>query len=118
MQLTMTTSTETAPTENVWSAAEHSIAQNAFQVAYTRETESLIEDVRQQCTSIDGLEQIWRLNDFLNSKRHEIEGKYDYREPALVFVFATLLHDGWLSMDDLAGLDRLKLDKILAIANM
>jgi hypothetical protein len=36
----------------------------------------------------------------------------------LVFVFATLLHDGWLSMDDLCGLDQLKLDKISAISNM
>jgi hypothetical protein len=36
----------------------------------------------------------------------------------LVFVFATLLHDGWLSMDDLVGLDIVKLNKISAIANM
>jgi hypothetical protein len=117
MQLTMTPPTEMT-TETMWSAAEHNIAQSAFETAYTREIEALMLDVRKQCTSIDGLEQVWKLNDFLNSKRHEIEGKYDYREPALVFVFATLLHDGWLSMDDLCGLDRLKLDKISALANM
>jgi Photoprotection regulator fluorescence recovery protein len=117
MQLTMTPPTE-IKTETMWSAAEHAIAQNAFQTAYTREIDSLMQAVRKQCTSIDGLDTVWKLNDFLNSKRHEIEGKYDYREPALVFVFATLLHDGWLSMDDLCGLDQLKLDKISAISNM
>jgi Photoprotection regulator fluorescence recovery protein len=105
-------------TETDWSPAEHAIAQRAFEVAYKREIEALMETVIQQCKEIADLEQVWRLNDFLNSKRHEIEGKYDYREPALVFVFATLLHDGWLTMDDLVGLDKLKLEKIRAISNM
>jgi Photoprotection regulator fluorescence recovery protein len=105
-------------TETDWSPAEHAIAQAAFEVAYKREIEALMETVIQQCAEIAELEQVWRLNDFLNSKRHEIEGKYDYREPALVFVFATLLHDGWLTMDDLVGLDSLKLEKIRAISNM
>jgi Photoprotection regulator fluorescence recovery protein len=105
-------------TETEWSAAEHAIAQTAFEVAYKREIEALMETVIHQCGEIAELEQVWKLNDFLNSKRHEIEGKYDYREPALVFVFATLLHDGWLTMNDLVGLDQLKLDKIKSISNM
>ena len=105
-------------TEQQWSAAEHTIAQSAFELAYNRETTALIAEVQESSKSIEGLDEIWRLNDRLNSKRHEIEGKYDYREPALVFVFATLLHDGWLSMDDLVGLDIVKLNKISAIANM
>lgn len=111
-------SLSSTPTEQQWSAAEHAIAQSAFELAYTRETTALIAEVQKSSRSIEGLDEIWRLNDRLNSKRHEIEGKYDYREPALVFVFATLLHDGWLSMDDLVGLDEMKLDKISAIANM
>lgn len=105
-------------TEQQWSTAEHAVAQSAFELAYRRETTALIAEVQQSSRSIEGLDEIWRLNDRLNSKRHEIEGKYDYREPALVFVFATLLHDGWLSMDDLVGLDIVKLNKISAIANM
>jgi Photoprotection regulator fluorescence recovery protein len=105
-------------TEQQWSSAEHAVAQSAFELAYHRETTALITEVQQSSKSIEGLDEIWRLNDRLNSKRHEIEGKYDYREPALVFVFATLLHDGWLSMDDLVGLDEVKLNKISAIANM
>jgi Photoprotection regulator fluorescence recovery protein len=105
-------------TEQQWSSAEHAVAQSAFELAYHRETTALIAEVQQSSRSIEGLDEIWRLNDRLNSKRHEIEGKYDYREPALVFVFATLLHDGWLSMDDLVGLDEVKLNKISAIANM
>jgi hypothetical protein len=105
-------------TEQQWSSAEHAVAQSAFELAYHRETTALIAEVQQSSKSIEDLDEIWRLNDRLNSKRHEIEGKYDYREPALVFVFATLLHDGWLSMDDLVGLDAVKLNKISAIANM
>jgi hypothetical protein len=105
-------------TETEWSPAEHAIAQAAFETAYERETTSLLQTVMQHCGAIESLDQVWKLNDFLNSKRHEIEGKYDYREPALVFVFATLLHDGWLTMDDLAGLDSLKIDKIKSVANM
>ncbi len=105
-------------TEQQWSPAEHAVAQSAFELAYQRETTALIAEVQKNSKSIDGLNEIWQLNDRLNSKRHEIEGKYDYREPALVFVFATLLHDGWLSMDDLVGLDIVKLNKISAIANM
>lgn len=104
--------------ETQWTPAEHEIAQAAFELAYQREISSLIAEVQSYSGSISEINEIWKLNDRLNSKRHEIEGKYDYREPALVFVFATLLHDGWLSMDDLRGLDTVKLNKISAIANM
>jgi hypothetical protein len=58
------------------------------------------------------------LHDFLSARRHEIDGKYDYRYSVLIFVFAGLVKEGWLNIDELEGLQKDKLTKVAALARM
>ena len=105
-------------TDIEWSKPEKEIARIAFDRAYERETASLVGVVREQAEAISTLEQLWQLHDFLSARRYEIDGKYDYRDSALIFVFAGLVREGWLSPVELEGLDTDKLSKIAALARM
>jgi len=101
-----------------WSKSEKNIAQTAFRQAYERETTALIKEVREKAGAIATLDDVWQLHDFLSAKRHEIDGKYDYRYSVLIFVFATLVREGWLHLDELEGMSADKLTKIAALTRM
>lgn len=104
--------------ETIWSDVEQQIAKNAFQKAYQRETNALITQVREYASGITELDEVWRLHDFLSARRHDIDGKYDYDYSALLFLFARLVKEEWLKLEDLSGLDQSKLAKITALARM
>lgn len=101
-----------------WTVQEQHIAQQAFQRAYNREITALTDLVREMAKSVSNIQDIWRLHDFLSARRHEIDGKYDYDYPSLMFVFANLIKDGWLSLEELEGLQSDKLAKIAALTRM
>ena len=101
-----------------WSEGEKKVAHEAFKIAYDREINGLIEDVKLKVAQISEVDEIWRLHDFLSARRHEIDGKYDDRDSVLVFVFAQLLKEKWLSLDELQSLEKDKLAKINALARM
>jgi hypothetical protein len=101
-----------------WSPLEKKAAQEAFEKAYEREIAALLGQVRARAGEIAALEDLWSLHDFLSAKRHEIDGKYDYSYSVLLFVFADLIKDGWLHLSELESLDRDKLAKIAALAQM
>ncbi len=103
---------------NGWTKTEQQIAQKAFKKAHQREVNHLIQQVRDNASEIAELEDLWSLHDFLSARRHDIEGKYDYRESMLLFVFAQLIQQGWLYLDDLEGLSKDKLTKISALTRM
>lgn len=104
--------------EAKWTDLEKEIARTAFDKAYKREVEALLKQVREEAGTIAEVEDLWRLHDLLSAKRHEMEGKYDYRYSSLIFIFAGLLKEGWLQISDLAGLDQDKLTKVAALARM
>jgi Photoprotection regulator fluorescence recovery protein len=101
-----------------WSIIEETVAQEAFEKAYQREINSLIEEVREKASTIAEIDDMWLLHDFLSARRHDIDGKYEYRNSVLIFVFARLVKEGWLKINELEGLDRDKLAKIAALARM
>ena len=101
-----------------WSQTEQTIAQTAFNRAYEREINTLIKEVHEKASAIVELNDVWQLHDFLSARRHEIDGKYDYRYSGLVFVFARLVKEGWLHLNELEGLDKDKLIKVAALARM
>lgn len=101
-----------------WSETEKKAAKDAFNRAYEREIKCLIEEVRQKASTISEIDQLWRLHDFLSARRHEIDGKYDYRYSDLIFVFARLLKEGWVNREELQVLQRDKLAKITALSRM
>lgn len=101
-----------------WSVVEQQIAQSAFDQARQRESEALLQLIKQAAHSVETLEDVWRLNDFLSSKRHEIDGKYDEQPAMLMFALAALIKDGLIDMQELEGLDKDKLSKISALTRM
>jgi hypothetical protein len=104
--------------EAKWTDTEKKIARSAFDQAYKREVEALLKQVREQASTLVELSDLWRLHDFLSARRHEVEGKYDYQYSVLLFVFAGLVKEGWLHLNELEGLDKDKLSKIAALARM
>jgi hypothetical protein len=101
-----------------WSEAEKKTAGEAFQKAYDREIQTLLEEFRNKAVGISDLDDIWKLHDFLSAKRHEIDGKYDYRYSVLIFVFAKLVKEEWLSLEELQGLEKDKRAKIAALSRI
>lgn len=101
-----------------WSEREKQAAKAVFESAYQREIKSLMEEVKRKASEITEIDQVWRLHDFLSARRHEIDGKYDYDYSNLIFVFAQLLNEKWLSLEELQTLERDKLTKIAALARM
>ncbi|MBF2064299.1 MAG: hypothetical protein IGS39_07735 [Calothrix sp. C42_A2020_038] len=101
-----------------WSQTEQKVAKAAFDKAYKREINALIQQVREQAKEISELDDMWNMHDFLSARRHEIDGKYDYRYSVLIFVFARLLKEGWLRLDELEGLETDKIKKVTALSRM
>jgi Photoprotection regulator fluorescence recovery protein len=102
----------------IWSRAEKAVARRAFDQALARECSSLEKEVRKRANRITEPRHIWALHDFLTRKRKEIDLKYNYRYSQLIFVFARLIQDGWLSEDELEGLAEDKLAKIRAVLEL
>lgn len=101
-----------------WTIQEQHIAEQAFNRAYAREVKALTDLVRERAKTVTSIQDIWQLHDFLSARRHEIDGKYDYNYPILMFVFANLIKDGWLALEELEGLGSDKLAKINALTRM
>lgn len=103
---------------SVWSAVEWDVVQHAIDTAYAREVAGLIESLQTRVIDLDRPDDVWKLHDYLSAKRHEMDGRYDRREASLLFVFADLVKDGLLEVEELEGLDRDKIIKISALARM
>ncbi|MBW4487978.1 MAG: hypothetical protein KME12_09320 [Trichocoleus desertorum ATA4-8-CV12] len=101
-----------------WSHGEKQVAQSAFERAYEREINALIKEVRERASTITKLDDTWLLHDFLSARRHQLDGKYDYKYSVLIFVFAQLVKEGWLHLKELEGLEGDKLTKIAALTRM
>lgn len=97
---------------------EEEIAKKALQNAYNRETNALIASVRDRASSITELKDLWYLHDLLSTKRHEIDGKYVYNSSTIVFDFARLVKEKWLTIEELQGLKSEMLSKISVLSKM
>jgi hypothetical protein len=72
--------------------------------------------VRHKADGLDTVESLWQLHDFLSIQRHVVEGRFDFRLEGILFVFASLVKDDFLRLEELQGLDADKLSKISAMA--
>jgi hypothetical protein len=99
-----------------WSEAERIVARCAFDRAQQRAIRSLVETVQVHAGGLDSVESVWVLHDYLSSQRHAIEGRFDFRLEGLLIVFAGLVRDELLSLDELQGLEATKLAKIAALS--
>jgi len=101
-----------------WSQQEQEIAHQALRLAYERETSTVVTLVREKAGELEALEDLWKLHDYLSARRHDIDGKYDDTYSMLVFVFARLVKEGWLKIEELEGLDRAKVSKVNIMSRM
>lgn len=101
-----------------WTKTEEQVAKEALKKAYQRETNYLIQQVRDNASKVTEIDDLWRIHDFLSARRHDIDGKYDYRDSMCLFAFSQLIKEGWLNWDDLEGLSKDKLTKVSALTRM
>lgn len=101
-----------------WTVDEQSLAQEVFHRAMARHVQSLIAELRSRSEALSDAEDLWQLHDFLSIRRHEIEGRFDQRLSGLLFVFADLVRDGLVTLEELQGLSADKRAKISAMARM
>jgi hypothetical protein len=96
-----------------WSPAEKKIARAAFDAALAREKAAARRSVEALLQQSDDSDQIWEIYRFLDTKRRDLDEKYDYRYSVLTRVFRRLVNEGWLRPADLSGLGTDKLALIL-----
>ncbi len=101
---------------DTWSDSEQAIARTAFQKAYERAVAQLAAAVQAQASALSTVESIWALHDFLSIERHTMEGRFDFRLEGILFVFASLVKENLLHLQELDGLDAEKLAKVAAMA--
>lgn len=99
-----------------WTETEQGVARSAFSRAYARAVEQLVQQVQSQAAALHSAETLWQLHDYLSIQRHTMEGRFDFRFDGILFVFASLVKDSLLQMDELVGLDEEKLAKIAAMS--
>jgi hypothetical protein len=104
--------------ETEWSKPEKEIARKAYRAAYNKETMAIAENVRKMAAEINEPSDLWKIHDYLSEKRKETDEKYDYRYSVLIWVFARLIYDGWIRLEDLEGLSDAKLQKIRGVAEL
>jgi hypothetical protein len=95
-----------------WSAQEKKVAHAAFEAALSRERAEVRSEFESILRSSPESTEIWRIRDYLNERAREIDHKYDFRYSILIGVFARLIAEGWLTIEELAGLSGEKLDLI------
>ena len=100
-------------TEFKWKDSEKKIANRAFEKARTTELDEVVQSFKADAARIDDVDKLWTLIDQMKNRRYQFEQKYDYRYSILVSVFARLLGEQRISIEDLAGLDE---DKLAAVA--
>jgi hypothetical protein len=99
-----------------WTDTEEAVARQAFERAYARAVDQLVSTLQERASGLQNAESVWQLHDFLSIQRHTIEGRFDFRLEGILFVFASLVKDSLLELEELAGLDGEKLAKIAAMA--
>jgi len=97
-----------------WSKGGKSHRATPPSTRHSRATIQRSREVRRRAENIVDQADIWNFNDFLTQERRRIDEKYDYRYSFLIFVFARLIREGWLTEDELAGLSEDKLTRFVS----
>jgi hypothetical protein len=95
-----------------WSPREKKAANAAFETALSRERAAIRRHIEALWRTTNDGTEIWAIRDYLNERARELDQKYDFRYSVLINVFARLMAEGWLTVEDLAGLDIAKRELI------
>ena len=98
-----------------WNPIEKKTARTAFNKAYQREMDEIKNSLIRQVGKIKDDKSIWSIHNYLTERRNIVDKKYDYRYSQLILVFSRLMREGYLTEEDLFGLNE---DKIEIIKNL
>jgi hypothetical protein len=101
-----------------WSVRELEVVHVLFTRARLRDQERLIKELRQKMNLIDQIDEVWQLHDYLSIRRHQFEGKSQFKLESILFDLAEFLRDGLLKDSDLEELAPGKQAKIRSLAHM
>lgn len=101
-----------------WSKSDKKIARELFELAKKRDYEDLLKLIQLKSQNLTTPQSIWDLKDFLNFKAKEFDQKYDYRYSILDDVFAKLILENLLNLNDLKLLSKEKQEQIKNILNI
>jgi hypothetical protein len=104
--------------EEKWNESEKKLAHQLFDIALKRELNLLLQIIQEKAKKATQFEDLWDIEECLRKTRKEIDHKYDFRYSQLLLVFAVLLREGKIGIEELNGLGQSKIDKIRTIANI
>ena len=87
--------------ERKWSKPERKIACRAFNAAYNRKCDFILQNVRKMALEAKDPTELWHIHDYLTERRKETDEKYDFRYSVIIQVFARLIYEGWMRKEDL-----------------
>ena len=95
-----------------WSAHEKALARRVFELALKRELDQTMYEAKARVAKVKEPSELWVLEHWLTKRRNDIDRKYDYRYSVLPQVFAVLIHEGRVSLDELRELSEDKVEYI------
>jgi len=69
-------------------------------------------ELREKVARMKAPQDLWRIEDYLRTRRKEIDDRYDFRYGVLIFVFAGLYREGFITDADIHGLSPDKIEDI------
>ena len=99
-----------------WTLEEQTVARHAFELGKHRSIMALITTLQEQSSKLDSPESVWRLHDYLSTERYQYEGRAEFDEGNVLFVLADMIKQQLIALDNLEGLDQMKLSKIKAMS--
>ena len=99
-----------------WPSTETEIARKAFQKGNKRAVTVLISVIKSKSQSLNTLESVCSLHDYLSTERFELEGRIEFNHETILFSLAEMMKRELIEANDLEGLDPKKVSKIKAMA--
>ena len=99
-----------------WTPEEQTVARHAFELGKHRSITALIATLQAESSKLESAESVWRLHDFLSTERYQYEGRAEFDEGNVLFVLADMIKQQLIALDNLQGLDQMKLSKIKAMS--
>ena len=98
--------------KETWTATERKAARKAFDKAFERHCAAITAEARRMVEDVTAPSDIWQVQAYLREQRKTVDRICDYRYSILIMVFSRLMGEGWLTEEDLHGLQQEKIASI------
>ena len=95
-----------------WTASEKKVARRAFDLALEVALGRVMAELKSKAGAVTTPAAMWDIEDYLRQQRRKIDQMFDYRYSQLTIVFASLIREGYLDENLLAGLSEDKREEI------